>query len=254
MPALDQILRLALLPLLILQAILVRRRALVLPEPTGPRSGRRGQGTLLRILITGDSSAAGVGVVRQDQALSGRLSDRLSEHFDVLWRLEATTGHCTRDTLARLETLPKQHFDVVVQALGVNDVTGGTSRRGFHRQQSNLLELLRDRFTPSLILVNGVPQMQHFPALPQPLAWVLGQQAARLDGVLAALSVQDTAVVHLPFELPQDPDLAAKDGYHPSARAYQLWAERLAETILQHHATCCCTDADPVEFHWTTLG
>lgn len=245
MPALDQILRLALLPLLILQAILVRRRALVLPEPSGPRSGRRGQGTLLRILIAGDSSAAGVGVDHQDHALSGQLSARFSKQFEVLWRLEATTGHCTRDTLTRLEALPKQHFDVVVLALGVNDVTGGTSRRRFHRQQSNLLELLQDRFAPSLILINGVPQMQHFPALPQPLAWVLGQQAARLDEVLARLSNQDAAVVHLPFELPQDPDLAATDGYHPSARAYHLWAEILAEKILQHRSTCCSPNPRP---------
>lgn len=236
MLALDQILRVLLLPLLILQGLGVRRRALILQEPAGLRRGRQGKGPQLRILIAGDSSAAGVGVNHQTEGLSGQLSAQLGSQFEVLWQMEASTGHRTRDTLARLQALPKQQFDVVVLALGVNDVTHGTSRRKFHRQQTLLMQLLEDKFAPHLILVCGVPQMQHFPALPQPLAWVLGQQSARLDQVFARLAKARPTVVHLPFQLPQDPALAAADGYHPSAKAYQLWAEILAQKILSQLA------------------
>ncbi|CUH86757.1 hypothetical protein PH5382_00670 [Phaeobacter sp. CECT 5382] len=231
MIAVDQILRLPLLPLLVAQGMAVRRRAMILPEPDGLREGRQGRGRLLRVLIAGDSSAAGVGVSDQSVGLSGQLAAHLSPHFDLIWRLEATTGHQTRDTLARLAALPKQHFDVVVLALGVNDVTHGTSRRAFFDQQSELIHLLSTRFAPGLILACGVPQMQLFPALPQPLAWVLGRQSARLDGILAGLDQDHDHVAHIPFQLPQDPDLAAEDGYHPSARAYALWAGVLAEKI-----------------------
>ncbi|EEX09439.1 hypothetical protein SL1157_1477 [Ruegeria lacuscaerulensis ITI-1157] len=59
--AVDQIVRLPLLPLLAAQALMVRQRALRLPEPSGPREGRQGRGPRLRLLIVGDSSAAGVG-------------------------------------------------------------------------------------------------------------------------------------------------------------------------------------------------
>lgn len=237
MIALDQILRLPLLPLLLAQGIIVRRRALILPEPGGAREGRLGQGPLLRVLIAGDSSAAGVGVSTQSIALSGQLAAHLSPYYDLIWRLEAETGHQTRDTIAKLNALPKQHFDVVVLALGVNDVTQGTSRQQFLVQQSALINLISNRFAPGLILTCGVPQMQLFPALPQPLAWILGRQSARLDTVLAQLAKQHSCVDHLPFQLPQDPDLAAKDGYHPSARAYDLWAEHLVQKI---HARYRC--------------
>lgn len=233
MIAIDQILRLPLLPLLLAQGAAVRRRALILPEPDGPREGRIGRGRLLRVLIAGDSSAAGVGVSTQNAALSGQLANQLSPDYDLIWRLEATTGHQTHDTITRLNVLPKQHFDIVILALGVNDVTQATSQRQFHIQQSALMELLQMRFAPGLILCCGVPQMQLFPALPQPLAWVLGRQSARLDRVLAQIARTSDCIHHLPFQIPPDPDLAAEDGYHPSAQAYTLWASQLAQ-LIQH--------------------
>ena len=67
----------ALFPLFALQALWVVARAERLPEPPGPRSGVGGDGPDLRLLILGDSSAAGVGAERQEDALSGQLAARL---------------------------------------------------------------------------------------------------------------------------------------------------------------------------------
>ena len=60
-------LTLSLAPLLLVQGRWVRRRTPLLPEPPGPRAGVIGQGPVLRLLIVGDSSAAGVGVAHQAQ-------------------------------------------------------------------------------------------------------------------------------------------------------------------------------------------
>ncbi|MFV1491688.1 SGNH/GDSL hydrolase family protein [Phaeobacter sp. JH18-32] len=220
------------------QAVNVRRRALNLPEPSGPRFGQQGQGTPLRLLIVGDSSAAGVGVGRQNDALSGQLTSRLTQGRHLTWRLEATTGHRSADALARVRALPPQTFDVAVLALGVNDVTRLARRRRFHMEQCALIKLLRGRFGVRLVVLSGVPPMADFPALPQPLAWVLGRHAARLDRVLSNLAAGNHDVIHLPFTMAPDPALAAQDGYHPSAAAYSLWAETLAETI---NAELSCT-------------
>ncbi|MDE4173828.1 SGNH/GDSL hydrolase family protein [Phaeobacter sp. PT47_59] len=231
MIAADQILRLPLLPLLIAQGVMVRRKALRLPEPAGPRQGCAGSGPPVRLLIAGDSSAAGVGAAHQEQALAGQLVSRLASRWQVHWRLEATTGHATADTLRRLSELPAQSFDIAILALGVNDVTGAVSQGRFARQQQDLAQLLTNRFGVRQILACGVPQVEHFPALPQPLAWTLGRQARRLDRRLADLSRQIHGFHHLPFDLPSDPELAAEDGYHPNPKAYALWAERLAQEI-----------------------
>ncbi|APG48577.1 SGNH/GDSL hydrolase family protein [Phaeobacter porticola] len=230
----DRLLRIILLPLLLVQAVNVRRKALRLPEPAGPRFGQLGQGEPLRLLIAGDSSAAGVGVSRQEDALSGQLVNLLAPGRHLTWRLEASNGHRTADTRARLLALPPQQFDVAVLALGVNDVTRLSSARRFHMEQSALIALLQDRFGVELVVMSGVPPMAQFPALPSPLAWILGRHAARLDRVLARLATQ-SGVVHLPFEIPADPDLAAQDGYHPSAQAYALWAAALANSVRQGH-------------------
>ncbi len=230
--AVDQILRLPLLPVLAVQGLAVRRNAQLLPEPTGPREGRNGSGPRLRLLITGDSSAAGVGAGTQQQALSGHLVDQLARHYSVEWRLEATTGHTTQDTLDRLKQL-EGSFDAAVTALGVNDVTRAVTQQQFVTQQTCLLEHLTGPLAVCRIVVTGVPQMDRFPALPQPLAWVLGKQAARLDEGLQQVVRSFSQARHLRLDLPDDPALAALDGYHPSPKAYRLWAEAAAELLRQ---------------------
>ena len=71
-------LKLMLSPLLVTQAVMTRARLPRLPEPEGPRSGVTGQGGPLRLLICGDSSAAGVGVVTQRLALAQQLAKRVA--------------------------------------------------------------------------------------------------------------------------------------------------------------------------------
>ncbi len=228
--AADQILRIPLLPILAIQGFAVRRNAQFLPEPTGPRQGCAGRGPRLRLLITGDSSAAGVGAGTQGQALSGQLVGQLAKRYTVEWRLEAATGHTTQNTIERLQGLSEQ-FDVAVTALGVNDVTRAVSRQSFEDRQARLLDLLTGPMKARQVIVSAVPQMARFPALPQPLAWFLGQQAARLDHGLQTVAAAYPQVSHLALNLPDDPALAAPDGYHPSPKAYAIWAEQLAQLI-----------------------
>ena len=94
-----------------------------MPEPAGPRVGVTGQGPPLRLLIAGDSAAAGVGASSQDEALCGQLVQRLSQHFTLHWQLQAVTGLTSPGLEQMLLTLPEQPFDVVVLSIGVNDVT-----------------------------------------------------------------------------------------------------------------------------------
>lgn len=215
-----------------MQARKVRRTAQLLPEPDGPRIGHAGSGPALRLLITGDSSAAGVGASTQTKALSGQLQKILAPYFTLSWHVEAKTGHCTRDTLAQLQNIPQQQFDCAVIALGVNDVTGGTSKAQFTHQQSQLLELLQKRFSVQQILMSGVPPVQNSALLSPPLSWFIGCQATRLNQALIELASQFTGATHLSIDFPTDPEMTASDGYHPSEAAYALWARAVAQHIL----------------------
>ena len=57
-------------PIMYIQGMLVRKYAAELPEAIGPRTGIIGEGKPLRVLVLGDSSAAGVGVETQDEAIA----------------------------------------------------------------------------------------------------------------------------------------------------------------------------------------
>ena len=230
--AADQLLRVPLLPVLAAQGLSVRRKAQLLPEPIGPREGRTGRGPRLRLLIAGDSSAAGVGAGTQAQALSGHLVARLAKHYTIEWQLEATTGHTTQDTIDRLRGLTGQ-FDMALTALGVNDVTRGVTHARFVDRQTRLLGLLTTQLGVRRVVVTAVPQMNRFPALPHPLAWVLGRQAARLDQGLMQVVARFPQARHLSLELSDDPALAAPDGYHPSPKTYAIWADEAARLLRQ---------------------
>jgi len=91
-------------PILVAQGIWVRRVTPRLPEPAGARHGVEGAGKSLRLLIVGDSAAAGAGAESQESALSGRLATMLAPHFHLSWRLIAKTGHKVQDVLNHIES------------------------------------------------------------------------------------------------------------------------------------------------------
>lgn len=229
MASADQVLRPLLAPILVAQGLWVRRTAQQLPEPPGARSGGTGEG--LRVLILGDSSAAGVGATTQANGLSGRLSQALAAQGSVTWHLEAEIGATTKTSLAKLDALPNVPFDVALLVHGVNDTTRFTTKARFKARQQEVIDRLRARHGVRHVILSGAPPMHHFPLLPQPLRWVLGCHAQRLDGVLADLASTDSDITHLALDLPYEPRFVASDGFHPSEDAYVVWADMIADTI-----------------------
>lgn len=164
----------ALAPLLLWQGRRVRRVTPRLPEAAGPRAGTTGHGPPLRLLVLGDSAAAGVGVARQSEALTGCLLAELAPHHTLHWRLLAHTGDDLAQTVQRLPALAGERFDVAVLSIGVNDVTGRTPPARWARAYADLLAQLRRAHGVRLSVLTPVPPMHLFPALPQPLRWTLG--------------------------------------------------------------------------------
>ena len=225
--------KLALGPLLLAQAVHTRRTVPKLPEATGPRQGVVGRGTpALGLLIVGDSSAAGVGVDTQDEALAGRLSRALAQRLGrrVRWQLCARSGVTTAQAIDLLGDADAA--DVAVVVTGVNDVVDQVRPATALAARARLLVALQQRAGIRHTVMTPVPPMQGFTGLPQPLRWLAGRDAAAHERALARWAVQQSAVSHLPFELPlDDPALLASDGFHPGAPLYRLWGDALAMHI-----------------------
>ncbi len=217
-------------PVLLMQGLWVRIKTPVLPEAEGPRMGHTGAGPALRLLLVGDSSAAGVGADRQSQALLGHLTQRLARWHAVQYRLLAQTGATTRDTLKVLDDLASERWDVVVTSLGVNDLTGQRNRTDWLADQQRLIDLLHAKFDPCVILISGLPPVHRFPALPQPLRWHLGRGAQKFDTALKRLTGAN-AVLFLPLDFGMRADQMAPDGFHPGPEIYAEWGRRAAARI-----------------------
>ncbi len=220
-------------PILIGQGLYLRRRALAMPEPEGPREGVTGRGADLRVLIVGDSSAAGVGVDIQDQGFSGQLVRHLGAVYRVHWRLMAKTGATTASTLLTLHLEQPGAYDIAVTSLGVNDVTHAVSLRRWLRDQAALHTLLGQKFGVTRSYISALPPVGQFPLLPQPLRWAVGSQVERFKRHLSNLAQVQPGLDYVPIPIAFHPDMLARDGFHPSAALYAAWSGIMAEHILQ---------------------
>ncbi|KXZ70852.1 SGNH/GDSL hydrolase family protein [Acinetobacter venetianus] len=222
---------LILLPIIAIQGIKVRKKMPRLPEASGERDGVIGSGKPLSLLILGDSAAAGVGVETQQDALSGAIITELGNEFTLTWKLQAQTGNTTQQVIQAAKQIRDQQYDIVITSIGVNDVTKFTSARSWLKQQKQLFADIQNRFKPKLIIVSGVPPMQHFPALPNPLAWLFGKYAAQMNQVLQQWLMPQDKFKFIQYDIKEFQALnlpMASDGFHPSKEIYAIWGQQIA--------------------------
>ena len=230
--------KIALGPVLLAQARWLRATALRLPEAAGPRSGVEGEGVVpglpLRILIVGDSSAAGVGVEEQAHALAQPLARLLSAatRRRVEWQLIAKSGVNTREALALLMRSEVAPADYLVTALGTNDVTSQSKPDSFLRDYRALAEHLRERTGAVGMVVTGLPPLRILPAAPHPLRWYLGRYAIRLDRVLQRWVNLHPMRRYVSLEWAANPAEMAIDRYHPGPGQYRRWSELVCDEIV----------------------
>jgi lysophospholipase L1-like esterase len=229
-------LKLALTPVLVAQALRTRSRMPRLPEAAGDRHGAVGKGAPLRLLIAGDSSAAGVGVVTQRQALAGQLGARLAEACGarVEWRLVARSGLTTAQTLHLLQREGTGHADVAVIVTGVNDVVDQVPSHRAVSAREVLANWLRNAAGVHHVVFAPLPPIHHFPGLPQPLRWVAGSDAQRHNRALQRWAATRSDVSCVEMEMPLERGMMAADGFHPGAPAYRYCAGAIASHIAAH--------------------
>ena len=227
-------LTLALAPIVLPQALWTRHTALRLPEAAGAQGGVAGaefSGQPLRLLLIGESTVAGVGVEAQTEALAGQLALALAERQQrpVAWRACGENGITAGEACERLLPLAlSQPADLVLLVFGVNDTTHLSSLTRWVAALRSLSRALAAQ--GAQVAFTGVPPIQHFTALPWLLRRLLGLRAALLDDALLRASREERAD-YLKLGLLVTPDYLARDGYHPSALGYRVWAEGLAERL-----------------------
>ena len=192
----------------------------------------------LRFTVLGDSTAAGLGAGKPEDAYPTVLSERLAERG---WRVELTafgmSGDRVHDVLVdqvpkAIETRP----DLIFVGIGANDVTHLTSLSDVERDMGEIIDALTG--TGAVLVVAGPPDMRADAWL-EPLRSLAGWRGRQVaDAIEAAAEERGIPVVQLaekaaPYFASNPEDAYASDMFHPGPRGYRAWADAIFPVLVE---------------------
>lgn len=216
------------LPFLLPQALTLRNRTPRFEGAAAPNFGSVGCGIENKLLVFGDSIAAGVGATNFEKALAGRTAASLAENaaVSVRWRSVGYIGANCGQLLQQLENVePENDVDYLVLSVGVNDVTSLTTIDTWQQNLSRLLRRLNSLYDRPTIVLCGLPPFGRFPALPRPLRDSMQMRAYTIDESSRKVIKNLRNVYFAAMEFEPTPKKFAADGYHPSEAGYEEYGQ-----------------------------
>ena len=229
----------SLLPFVLPQALYLRKTAPRFSGAAGDLNGVVGNGRDVTLYGIGDSIIAGVGAGRMRNALVGQTALFLSEDFQcrIRWFANGSVGADSRKVIDRLIPLmPDQPADLIVVSVGVNDVTSLSHLSTWRKNLSELIRLLRRHSSDAIIAVAGIPPLQGFPLLPQPLRALFGIRGKALDKVGRRVIASHENTLHVPLNFEPSAEMFSADGYHPSVASYRMFGRIMADRIIAYNS------------------
>ncbi len=207
------------------------------PDSTGWYGQDRG-GPAVKVVLLGDSSAAGYGVERVEQTPGARLASGIAEAADRRTYLAsfAHVGAQTRDLDGQIDRALPVEPDVAVILVGANDVTH--SRRPSESVRLLGAAVRRLRETGTEVVVGTCPDLGTIEPIAAPLKQVARLWSRRLAAAQTIVTVEaggrtvSLASVLGP-EFAESPALFfGPDRFHPSAAGYAGLASVLLPSVL----------------------
>jgi len=195
-------------------------------DPTSPQ---------FRVAVLGDSSVTAPGVAGPEEVWVSLVCERLALDHHVILQSLAVGGSCAQDLIqeqvgAAIEFDP----DLILVAVGANDVIRGVSRRRFEKNLDHLVTDLSA--TGALIVLSGVGDLGTIPRLVPPLRQVFSHRSAGFDRIHRRVAARHGAYVveqrsDRPEEWYSDRSLWAADLFHVSAAGHRRWADVVWATL-----------------------
>lgn len=234
MKRLSRVVAIPLAPVLLVQSRRLRSSIPRLPDAALPWTGSVAGPKPVRLLVLGDSTAAGVGADTQADALPGNLARNIRElfHRGTTWRAVGRNGATARDIVTDyLAEATDAESDLVFLSIGANDALGLRSRGSFRKDVVQIVGEMRSANPRALVLVSLMPRFDRFAALPQPVKWNLALHADSLeDGARAGVSGM-SGVFAIPKPIPYTQEFWATDRFHPSAEGYRQWVDFAVDSV-----------------------
>ena len=202
-----------------------------------------GSGASLLYLVLGDSTAAGRGG-HYERGIAMSTARHLARTRPVTMVNLAVSGAKVRDVVTgQLPEAVRLKPDVVLLAVGANDVTHFTPGGAISSGLSSILDQLSAARPGVRIVLTGSPAVGTARRFAQPLRWLAGVETSRVNRVVGQVieqaDSQGKRVVWAPVArdtetaFAQDPTLFAPDRFHPNDRGYAAWLPTLNATLDQ---------------------
>ena len=211
-----------------------RRELRPAPPVTGPTEGVvPGAVPGVRLLVIGESTAAGTGAPTHETSLVGHLARALAaDGREVAWRAAGRNGAraraVTRDLVPTAADWDPTH---VVVLTGINDLQLAWRPGAWAADVAALLLAIAATWPRARVVISGLPDVTAIPAIPEPLRRVLARKARRF-GWATERAAAATGAVYVPVDrLPLTREDFSSDGVHPGPAGYARWARALAPAV-----------------------
>lgn len=183
----------------------------------------------------GDSTGAGIGareggyVARLFQRIAAR---RPGSELTNLCVSGATTSDVLRD---QLERFPSESPNLVTLGIGINDIGHGLSLEQFSANYDEILSRLKNSSSAAIVVTN-IPDISSAPQIPETIRSEYHQLIVEFNRNLEEIAAHHGVTVFDVYtitheQLPAHPEFFSGDGFHPSDKGYELWAEEMWPTI-----------------------
>jgi len=197
-------------------------------------------GEPIRLLLLGDSLAAGLGAERRKETLGGRIAKGVARELrrPVQLRTAAIVGSESHALAEQLDGLPRGYrADAAVIVIGGNDVTHLIPPENAVRHLVAAIHRLQEAGTA--VVVGTCPDLGTLRPVPQPLRTFLSRMSGRMAAVqtraarrAGAIPVSLRRAVGSAFRA--DPGMMFSfDQFHPSAAGYRRTAEALIPAVIE---------------------
>ena len=219
----------------------------VIPSQGDAGAGRR----RLRLVVLGDSTTAGVGVERAEDALPYLIAHRVAEseqravHVVSYGWAGARAADLARYQLPRavepLRATETESFlagaDLVAIVIGSNDTTHKTQPGSYRSSLRSTREGVRTTAPSARIALAGIPAFRGALRGIEPLIFLADQYARLLRPISRAEAERaGAAYADLARDVPPlirgRTDVLSSDQFHPSVVGYSAWADVIADSLL----------------------
>jgi lysophospholipase L1-like esterase len=215
-------------PVVLTQGRHLKRVTPHLPEADLPWTGELAGPDPIRLLVLGDSTAAGVGTTTQQHALPGRLADALQARTGrgIRWRAVGKNGATSREIIdGYLDDALSEPADLLFLSIGANDAMTMRGAGMFARDVRRILNAFDARNPDGFVLMSSLPVFGRFALLMQPLRTALYRHSLALEAAARAV-VDGRPNALMSFDPPPyAEDFWAADLFHPGPSGYRDWAE-----------------------------